>query len=313
MTFPAQIDGLEHAALPARAVHLAIGMFDGVHLGHRAVIELAVQSARADSGLGAVLTFWPHPSALVRPEGRTPTIQEAGPKARMIAGLGVDAVITQAFTAELAGMAAEEFLPWLRGRLPRLAAVYVGENFRFGRARRGDVALLIAASRRLGIRVLSAPRVSLDGEPISSTQIRSLLAAGEIEAANARLGYHYVAEGVVTPGKRLGRTLGFATLNVPWAPELAPRFGVYAVRVAGAKAACPLLAVANYGLRPTVERTAIPQLEAHLLETCPFAAGDAVRIEWLAFLRPEAKFAGLAELREQIARDRRAAEAYFRQ
>ncbi|MBM3855513.1 MAG: riboflavin biosynthesis protein RibF, partial [Verrucomicrobia bacterium] len=260
MTFPALIDGLERAELPPRAVHLAIGMFDGVHLGHRAVIEFAVHAARAGDGLAAVLTFWPHPSALVRPEDRTRTIQEAGLKARLIAGLGVDAVITQAFTTELAGLAAEEFLPWLHGRLPRLAAIYVGENFRFGQARRGDVALLIAAGRRLGIRVLSAPRVNFDGEPISSTQIRSLLAAGEVEAANARLGYRYWAEGVVTPGKRLGRTLGFATLNVPWAPEFAPRFGVYAVRVAGAKSAHPLPAVANYGLRPTVEDAASPQL-----------------------------------------------------
>src|SRR5689334_20799985 len=132
MNLPAQIDGLENAALPSRPLHLAVGMFDGVHLGHRAVVKAAVQSAHGSGGIAGVLTFWPHPSALFRPENPTKLIQDASTKSHMLLALGVDAVITQAFTPELAAVKAEDFLPWLKQRLPRLAAIYVGENFRFG-------------------------------------------------------------------------------------------------------------------------------------------------------------------------------------
>lgn len=311
MKFPAQIDGLERADLPPRPLHLAIGMFDGVHIGHRAVVEAAVHAARASGGLSGVLTFWPHPSTLFRPDHPTRLMQSAAIKARLLIALGVEVVITQSFTSELAALPAEDFLPWLQRRLPRLVAVYVGENFRFGQGRRGDVAMLVAQGRALGLRVFSAPRVSIDGEPISSTRIRELLSAGAIEAANARLGYPYVAEGVVTPGKRLGRTIGFPTLNLPWAPELRPRLGVYAVRVSGSRATESLPAVANYGVRPTVENTSEPRIEAHVLGPCPFGEGDAVTVEWLRFLRPERKFGGIEELRAQIARDREEAQSYF--
>jgi len=311
MDLPAQISGLSGANLPARPLHLAIGMFDGVHLGHRAVVEAAVQSARASDALSGVLTFSPHPSVLFRPDAPTKLIQDDGTKARVLTGLGIDIVITQTFDAALAAMDADEFLPWLKQSLPRLTAIYVGENFRFGARRRGDAGLLVAAGRQLGVRVFSAPRVNLDGEPISSTRIRSQLAAGDVEAANALLGYHYFSEGIVTGGKRLGRTIGFPTLNLPWSPALAPRFGVYAVRVTGPKSASPLAAVANYGLRPTVEQSVIPRLEVHLLGECPFGAGDEVRVEWLRFLRPEMKFAGLEELKAQIGRDREAARGFF--
>ncbi len=309
MNLPAQFDRLENAALPARPVHLAIGMFDGVHLGHRAVIEAAVQSARRSGGLAVVLTFWPHPSALFRPENPTRLIQDAPTKTRVLLGFGVDTVITQPFTRELAGVAAADFLAWLRQRLPRLAAVYVGENFRFGQGRKGDVAQLLASARELGLSVFSAPRVNLDGEPISSTRIRGLLEAGEIAAANTLLGYSYFAAGIVAPGKRLGRGLGFPTLNLDWRPGLRPRFGVYVVRVTSTKSAEPLPGVANYGLRPTVEQTSEPRLESHILGPCPLDAGDAITVEWLRFLRPEMKFSGLAELRAQIERDRDAARA----
>jgi riboflavin kinase/FMN adenylyltransferase len=305
----AQFDGLEQTVLPARPVHLAIGMFDGVHLGHRAVIEAAVQSARRSGGLAVVLTFWPHPSALFRPDNPTRLIQDAPLKARMLLALGVDAVVTQPFTTELAGVAAADFLAWLKQRLPTLAAVYVGENFRFGQGRKGDVTQLLASARALGLTVFSAPRVNLDGEPISSTRIRGLLEAGEVAAANTLLGYSYFAEGVVRPGKRLGRGLGFPTLNLAWSPGLRPRYGVYVVRVASAKSAEPLPAVANYGLRPTVEQTTEPRLESHILGPCPIDAGDEIKVEWLRFLRPEMKFSGLDELRAQIERDRDAARA----
>src|SRR2546428_156492 len=172
MSLALQFDRLESVTLPARPLHLAVGMVDGIHLGHRAVIDAAMQSARASGALSGVLTFWPHPSALFRPEAPTHLMMGSATKTRMLLGIGIDVVITQPFTPELAAIEAQEFLPWLKHRLPRLAALYVGENFRFGHERQGDVALLVNEGRKHGVRVFSAPRVNLDGEPISSTRIR---------------------------------------------------------------------------------------------------------------------------------------------
>lgn len=306
-----QSDGLARAVLPSRPLHLAIGMFDGVHLGHSAVIEAAVQSARRSGGVAAVLTFSPHPSVLFRPDNPTPLIMELATKVAMLGELGVESVIVEPFTTDYARIEAEDFLPHLRQQLPQLSAIYVGENWRFGRGRRGDVALLIAEGRRLGLSVFSAPRVSFDGEPISSTRIRGLLASGEIVAANALLGHTYAAKGVVTRGKQLGRTIGFSTLNLAWSPGLRPRLGVYAVRVRGEKSTAALPAVANYGLRPTVEQATEPRLETHVLGVCPYDSGDEITVEWLRFLRPEMKFSGLDELKAQIGRDVLAARAEF--
>ena len=313
MNLPALFNDLERVALPPRPLHLAIGMFDGVHLGHQAVIESAVHSARRSDGLAGVLTFWPHPSALFNPERRTRMLMSPGMKARVLLRLGVDAIIQQTFSPEFARITAEGFLPHLQRRLPHLAGIYVGENWRFGADRRGDVSLLLAEAGKCGMPVLSVPRIHWNGEPISSTRVRDSLEAGRMEEANMLLGYSYFAEGVVIPGRRLGRTIGFPTLNIPWQPELQPRYGVYAVRVAGNTApALALPAVANYGVRPTLGEAGKPLLEAHLLGQCPFAAGSNVTVEWLKFLRPELKFESVEELRVQIARDRADAEAYFR-
>jgi len=311
-----RFSSLEEASrLPPRPLHLAIGMFDGVHLGHRAVIDAAIQSARRCDGLAAVLTFWPHPSALFRPDNPTKLIMNAELKAELLESAGVDAVIVEQFKPEFSRIEPELFLPHLRRSLSRLVTIYVGENWRFGRGRRGDISLLIVEARKLGLSVVSAPRINLDGEPISSTRIRSCLEAGEIEKANALLGYTYFAEGVVTSGKGLGRKLQFPTLNLSWKPELCPRFGVYIVRVSGRDAKAQHVgfpAVANFGLRPTVENSTEPRLEAHLLgESCPFHAGDSIRVEWLAFLRPEEKFPDLVALTAQIGRDRASAQRYF--
>jgi riboflavin kinase/FMN adenylyltransferase len=301
-------------AIAPGPLHLAVGMFDGVHLGHRSVIEATVQSARRSVGRAAVLTFWPHPSALFRPEQPTRLIMDSTQRTRALLRLGVDAVVTQPFTPEFARIAAGEFLPWLRAQAPGLAGVYAGENFRFGQGRRGDVALLVAEGRRLGVSVFSAPRVNLDGEPVSSTRIRLALEAGRIGEANAMLGRNYASEGRVEPGRKLGRTLGFPTLNLPWAPDLRPRFGVYAVQVSGPRSAGQgtLPAVANWGVRPTVDSSGLPLLEVHLLVPCPFGEGDALTVDWLQFLRPEAKFENLEALRAQIAADSAAARAFFK-
>jgi len=304
-------EGIENASLPRRPLHLAIGMFDGVHLGHRAVIDAAVQSARRSGGLAVVLTFWPHPSSVMRPDKATKLIVSPEIKARLLAAAGVDAVISQRFTQEFAQIEAEFFLPHLKKFLPQLHTIYVGENWRFGRGRRGDLALLLAESRRHGLTVFSSSRVQENGEPISSTRIRACLEEGRIEDANTLLGYTYFAEGRIQPGKNLGQKIGFPTLNLAWEPELRPLYGVYAVRVTGLKSTRSHAGVANYGLRPTVEQSVQPRLEVHLFGDCPFGNGDEIKVEWMRFLRPEKKFGNIDALKAQIAEDSAAAKKFF--
>lgn len=293
--------------LPAGSVHLAIGMFDGVHLGHQSVIEAAVHSARRSHGFAGVLTFWPHPSTVLRPEKPTPLLLSRATKRELLGRLGLDFVVEHPFSLEFAATTAREFVALLKRAFPGLEAVYVGENFRFGRGREGDTATLVAAAREAGFAVYSAPRLNHNGAPISSSRIRELVAAGEIEQANALLGYSYFAEGTVEQGKRLGRALGFPTLNLTWQPGLAPRHGVYLVTVSGADGRMQP-GVANYGLRPTVETGAtVPRLEVHVLAPTTLTYGDRVTVRWLRFLRPERKFSGVEELRKQIEADREAA------
>jgi len=296
----------------AGPLHLAIGMFDGVHLGHQAVIEAAMHSARG-GGVSGVLTFHPHPSRLFRPDAPTLLIMPPEQKAHFLREFGVDLVITQPFTRGFARLHAEDFLTHLKRQLPTLAAVYVGENFRFGKGRAGDVKLLVASGKALGIAVVSVARLRHNGRPVSSTRIRDLLAQGDVAQTGRLLGYPYYCEGAVQPGLRHGRKLGFPTLNVAWSPEARPAFGVYVVRLRGATGRWRR-GVANYGVRPTIEHQGAvhPLLETHLLGRGPAPGPRArVRVEWLDYLRPEKKFSSLDALKRQIARDCVAAEKYF--
>lgn len=302
MTGVLQFNSLDRATLPGRPLHLAIGMFDGVHLGHQSVIDSAVHSARRSGGLAGVLTFWPHPSALFRPQNPTLLLMPVEMKRRVLADLGIDFLIEQNFSHEFAAIEAERFVGFLKQHLPQLSAIYVGENFRFGRGRKGDVSTLVGEAKTLGVAVYSAERLSHNGAPISSSRIRELLVAGNIVEANALLGYSYFAEGIVERGRQLGRTIGFPTLNISWDPELKPRFGVYAVQVLNS-AGKAFGGVANFGVRPTLESAGKPLLEVHLLTEAPLTYGDNVRVEWLHFLRPESKFGSLEELKKQIALD----------
>ena len=308
-----QLDAVSAAG--NRLIYLAIGMFDGVHLGHRSVIEAAVASARRTGGVAMALTFDPHPSRVLRPEAAVPLLMPAATKAQRLRMLGAEAVITQTFTPEFAAVEAEEFVPMLQRTFPRLKGLYVGDNWRFGRGRRGDVALLQRLGKAAGLSVFSAPRVSLDGEPISSTRIRAALVAGEVEEANALLGYSYRSETAVVPGRKLGRTLNFPTLNMRWEPECCPALGVYAVRIGQVgEDQLERIGVANYGQRPTVENAAEakPLLEVHVFDgAVSWGDGDRLAVEWCHFLRPEQRFAGLEALKAQIAKDAEAAKRWF--
>lgn len=298
-----------------RPLVLAIGMFDGVHRGHQALLNKAVAEARAIRGEAAVLTFWPHPSVFFQVPEPTRLIFSPTLRAQRIFALGMDRIIQLPFEASLASRAAEDFPAWLKAQEPSLTKVFVGENWRFGKGRRGDARLLRELGPPAGFAVETLPRVTWQGEPISSSRIREALRQGDLTGANDLLGAPFEYEAEVVPGRRLGRTLGFPTLNLPWTGDLLPRPGVYAMEVLrGDGTSRP--AVANLGFRPTVaEGDPEPLLEVHLLATGPAESlpgpGDLVHTTWRAFLRPEQRFANLAELKAQIARDTVEARKFF--
>ena len=310
MQLPASVDRFEALTELPGPLHLAIGVFDGVHLGHKAVIESALRSADRSGGQSGVLTFDPHPSRLFRPEAPTRLIMDIETKTAVLHAMGVDVVVRKRFDEAFAAIEARDFLRSLKAGIPALCAVYVGENFRFGRKRGGDVETLVETGRDLGVAVFSIDRIKHNGEPISSTRIRRALEAGELETVNDLLGYSLTE---VVAGKQLGRTIGFPTLNCVWDPECRPRFGVYLVRFREAAGSGWQAAVANYGVKPTVEdKASIPTLELHALRGTALGTGDRVEAEWLAFLRPECKFDSVDALKVQIAEDVRRAQAMAR-
>ena len=298
------LDGID---LGARPLHLAVGMFDGVHLGHRSVIESAVTSARRSGGIAGVLTFWPHPSRVIAPGRATKLILPQWQKERLLLELGVDLVIQREFTPKFASIEAAHFIGLLKDSLPTLAIIYVGENFRFGRGRKGDVALMIREAQRNGMSVLSAERLRHNGRDISSTRIREALRAGDIGEANDQLGYTYFSTGTIRSGQQIGRRIGFPTINLSWTPELRPCFGVYVVTVRRNMDEGGSAGVANYGVKPTVSGDDEPTLEVHLLEDTDFASGEEANVDWHAFIRRERKFPDLESLVAQIQRDKEAA------
>ncbi len=306
-TVPLALDALADLSPKIGPLHLAIGIFDGVHMGHKAVIRSATTSAVNDGALSGVLTFHPHPSHLFKPEDPTRMLMDIETKTKMLHQSGVDLVIRQSFDPEFAAITADQFLLHLKRFIPRLSAVFVGENFRFGKRRLGDVSVLIETGKPLGIAVYSADRLKHNGSPISSTRIRSALESGNLREVNQLLGYHYRAQGKVVGGKKLGRKLGFPTLNLPWAPECLPALGVYRTRIRSTSGGAWADAVSNFGLRPTVEQApSAPLLETHVLGDTSLKSGDAVEIEWLDFIRSERKFDSVDSLKAQIAEDRAA-------
>lgn len=311
-------DSAEFALLrDSRPVHLGIGNYDGFHRGHRAIFQKAQEAALADGGIVGALTFSPHPEVFFRGNGAVKLIFSRERKDALFAGAGLDFVVHEPFSKDIADITAEEFIGFLRKRIPALRGLYVGDNFRFGAQRRGDVALLEKLGNAAGISVCVVPPVNYQGERISSTRIRAAIAGGEIAEANEMLARPYESEGIVVQGNRLGRTIGFPTLNLAWDPELRPRFGVYLVRVRVPATGKAFHGVANYGVRPTITSAATPEplLETHLLDVLAGTAiptyGDFICVEWLEFLRPETKFQSIGELKAQLEADSRKAEELF--
>lgn len=294
-----------HELPVTQPLHLALGMFDGVHRGHVAVIRQAVERARGVPGdVSGVLTFDPHPSRILYPERATALIMPVEERIERMRALGVDHVFLQPFTMAYAQREAEAFVPLLKSEFTGLKSLHVGCNFRFGRKRGGDVSLLREKAAEAGITVHVREREVHEGEPVSSSRIRAALLEGRIEKANTMLGHPYRVSGTVVPGRKIGRGLGFPTINIPWNPETVPRFGVYQVAARREGSSVIHAGIANYGIRPTFEAEGSPLLEAHLLDGVEGpTSGDQVEVLLLAFIREERTFSTKEALQAQIRED----------
>jgi riboflavin kinase/FMN adenylyltransferase len=279
-------------------VYLAIGIFDGVHRGHQALIEEAQADAKKTGGTAVVMTFEPHPMMFFQ---RTePPLRLSNPRHKelLLERQGVTHLAVLPFEAARAGQTAEEFVEDLRGACRPLGGVVVGADWKFGRGRTGDVALLTKLG---GFEVDGIPAVTLDGEAISSTAIRLAIARGDLAFAERALGRPYSVFGKVVRGSGKGQELGFPTANIDAAGYQLPPDGVYAARVRiGGKT---FGAIANLGVRPTVSHDARRVLEVHLFDFDGDLYGMDSEVEFLRFIRGEKKFASLEDLRVQIARD----------
>jgi riboflavin kinase/FMN adenylyltransferase len=280
-------------------LHLALGVFDGVHVGHRAVIGRALEAARRSGGLAGVVTFDPHPIRVLAPS-RAPSslLATLDHKAHLLAELGVGMMLAIHFDEAFAQVEAEEFIDRLC--VPQVKTLAVGEDWKFGRGRRGDVAMLRKAAVAHGFTLEAVPPVMADGERISSTRIRQAIRDGNLPAAARMLGRPYSVEGVVKQGRQLGRQLGFPTANVSTGDVQLPPDGVWAVRVElGDK---ELEGVANLGVRPTVDGTA-RALEVHLFDFQGDLYDRELDVTFVRHLRDERKFDSLDALKAQIEAD----------
>ena len=279
-------------------VYLAIGIFDGVHRGHQALIEEAKADAEKTGGTAVVMTFEPHPMMFF--QRSEPPLRLSSPRHKelLLERQGVTHLAVLPFEASRAGQTAEEFVEDLRAACRPLGGIVVGADWKFGKGRGGDVALL---KRLGGFEVDGIPAVAIDGEVISSTAIRLAVARGDLAFAEKALGRPYAVLGRVVPGRKMGHKLGFPTANLEADGWQLPPDGVYEVRVRiGEKI---FQGIANLGARPTVSHDRQRVLEVHLFEFDGDLYGLDIEVEFVSFVRSEKKFASVDELRAQIARD----------
>ena len=289
---------------------LTIGNFDGVHLGHRAMLDRLVEKARELKLPCCVLTFEPHPREFFAPDAAPARLTRLREKLELIAEAGVDRAHVLCFGARLAGLAADRFVEevLLRGLGARW--LLVGKDFRYGAKRAGDFATLEAAAARHGFALEAMQDVKQSGERISSSGVRAALAAGDLAAAARLLGRRYSMSGRVAHGEKLGRTLGFPTANIVLRRR-PPLSGIFVVEAELEETGAVLRGVASVGRRPTVKENAAPLLEVHLFDWTDELYGRHLRVRFLSKLRDEEKYDGLAALGSAIGRDVAQAKDYF--
>ena len=300
------------AARASAPVAVTVGNFDGVHLGHQAMLARVVAAARERGVVPAVLTFEPHPQELFAPQSAPTRLTSLREKAELLAAHGMRRVHVRRFSRAFASLAPDAFVEQVLVRELQAVWVLVGDDFRYGTRRAGDLESLRAAGARLGFAVEAMPTILQHGERVSSSAVRSALAAGDLARARSLLGRAYSIGGRVVHGQKLGRQLGFATANVQIKHNRPPLTGIFAVRTHGIGAA-PRAGVASLGVRPTVTDSGRAVLEVHLFDFADELYGRHVRVEFLAKIRDEAKYADLDTLKAQIARDCDAARDILKQ
>ena len=296
------IHSLSAISKNVRGAVVALGNFDGLHLGHRAILQETLAQAKALSAPAAVMTFEPHPRRFFAPHLPHLRLMRLREKIEMLREMEFDALFIPRFDVRLASTSAEDFAQKILHEQLAVCHVVTGEDFCFGAKRGGNSALL----KKQAFGYSAIAHIEQQGKSISSTAIREYLSQGDIAAANALLGYPYHICGHVTHGDKRGRTLGFPTANIPMGKVFLPRAGVYKVRCQVSGVRCQ--GVVNIGIRPTFGGTK-PQAEIHLFDFSGDVYGQYLRVELVEFLRDEMKFSSPQALKEQILRDCETARA----
>ena len=300
--------GTDNAGI-LRGTVLTLGVFDGLHLGHQRIMQTVVERAKAINAVPTVITFDPHPRAVLYPENAPPLLQTLDQRLANFEILGVEQTIVIRFDKEFAGQNAEEFLRDIVHERFQAREVYLGKGFAFGKNRGGNIELLRRMSKELGFFADEVAEVRLRGQRISSSKIRELLKEGKVNLVRRMLGRPYGVEGQIIHGDRRGRQIGFPTANLHPHNRVIPRYGVYAT--ANLIEGVWRRSITNVGVRPTFTGDREPSIESYIFDFDGDLYGDVLRVRFLHRIRDEKKFSGIEELRAQIEKDTRTALNYF--
>lgn len=304
------IRGLCNIARAPKGAVVTIGNFDGVHIGHQALLQKTIDKAKEYQTKSLVIIFEPQPFEFFAKENTAPRLTRWREKFCLLADFGVDAVLVIRFNKQIAAMTAAQFVQQILHNALRAKHVIVGDDFHFGRGREGNFDFLKKAGEDANFSVDTIPSVIVEGERVSSTRVRKALAMADHEGVLKLLGRPYTMKGRVVHGDKRGRTMGFPTANIYLHRTVTPVRGVYAVRMHGVNASS-LSGVANVGIRPTINGTR-SLLEVHLFDFADDIYGRHVKVEFCAKLREEQRYPTLDLLIEQIFKDAEHARNYFR-
>ena len=300
--------GTDNAEIQRPTV-LTLGVFDGLHLGHQLIMRTVVERAHLVGAIPTVITFDPHPRAVLHPQSAPPLLQTLDQKVEGFGVLGIEQTIVIRFTEEFSLISAESFLEDVVKERLQAKEVYLGRGFAFGHNRDGNIDLLQRVGGKLGFVAGEVPEVRVRNQRVSSSKVRQLLQQGKVNLARRMLGRPYGVEGRVTRGKERGHVLGFPTANLHPQNRVIPANGVY---VTGTLIEGQWRrSVTNVGTRPTFETETEPSVETFVMNWSGDLYGDVVRVRFLYRLRDEKKFASLEELKRQIEKDVKRAENYF--
>ncbi len=292
-----------------RSTVLTLGVFDGLHLGHQKIIQKVVSRAKAVNAIPTVITFDPHPRAVLYPENAPPLLQTLDQRLANFEVLGIEQAIVIRFNREFAKQNAEAFLRDIVHERLQAKEVFLGKGFAFGKNRGGNIELLKKISAELGFFADEVPEITVRGQRISSSKIRELLAGGKINFARRMLGRPYGVEGQIIHGDQRGRTIGFPTANLKLRNRVIPKYGVYAT--ANLIDGKWQRSITNVGVRPTFDSDKEPSIESYIFDFDGDLYGNVLRVRFLHRIRDERKFGGIEELKAQIERDTRRALNYF--